>query len=260
METFTRIYATNAWGKGSGAGSVPAHCYEWITFLRWFIRQEGLRSVADLGCGDWQFSPYIYHDLHVHYVGYDIVSSVVEENQRKWSSEWCRFEQLDFSTHVENLAAAELYILKDVLQHWSSERIEEFLHELLAKPGLRFVLVCNCASPVDWPVDNIVDGGWRPLFASRPPLLQFAPEVLMRYPSMPNEKEVCLIRPQQQVRDAAGVACALPPATDRTGSGNFCSVGTQRRCWQERHGNSNPFYGHLRFIPVVKHRLSLPSG
>ena len=66
-------------GKGSGAGSVPAHCYEWITFLRRFIRQEGLRSVADLGCGDWQFSPYIYHDLHVHYVGYDIVSSVVED-------------------------------------------------------------------------------------------------------------------------------------------------------------------------------------
>ena len=28
-ETFTQIYATSAWGKGSGAGSLPAHCLSW---------------------------------------------------------------------------------------------------------------------------------------------------------------------------------------------------------------------------------------
>ena len=29
-ETFTKIYATEAWGKGSGAGSVPVHCLKWL--------------------------------------------------------------------------------------------------------------------------------------------------------------------------------------------------------------------------------------
>ena len=29
-ETFTKIYATDAWGKGSGAGSVPVHCLKWL--------------------------------------------------------------------------------------------------------------------------------------------------------------------------------------------------------------------------------------
>ncbi|CAK0833063.1 unnamed protein product, partial [Prorocentrum cordatum] len=193
-DAFAKIYDTNAWGKGSGAGSVPAHCLKWIEFVRRFIRERGVKSVVDLGCGDWQFSPYIYHDLDVEYTGYDVVPRVIEANRAAWGDQGYRFEHLEFSTRVAEIAPADLYILKDVLQHWSSARVSQFLRELLSGSGRSgparrgHVLVCNCAEPEDWPEDDVLDGGWRPLVASRSPLLEFSPEVLLRFPSQPNAK------------------------------------------------------------------------
>eukprot|EP00927_Polykrikos_kofoidii_P063122 TRINITY_DN57950_c0_g1_i1.p1 TRINITY_DN57950_c0_g1~~TRINITY_DN57950_c0_g1_i1.p1 ORF type:complete len:291 (+),score=39.68 TRINITY_DN57950_c0_g1_i1:73-945(+) len=194
-ETFTQIYAKGAWGGGSGTGSLPAHCVRWVSCVRTFIRDERVRSVVDLGCGDWQFSPYIYKDLTVDYTGYDVVLPVIEENRSRWSGKGFRFEHLDFSDRLCEVVDAELYILKDVLQHWSSGRIRNFLHTLLStKVKLRHVLICNCAKPTDWPETDIIDGGWRPLQAARPPLDEFMPKVVLRFPSLPNEKEVCVLR------------------------------------------------------------------
>ena len=155
-----------------------------------------MKTVVDLGCGDWQFSPYIYHDLGVQYVGYDVVLSVVSENRLQWASQGYTFEHLEFSSNVDHVQDAELYILKDVLQHWSSARIRTFLHELRAsKPSLRFILICNCAEPKDWPEEDIVDGGWRPLTSKVAPLNEFNAEPLFRFPSLPNLKEVSVIYP-----------------------------------------------------------------
>lgn len=50
-----------------------------IEFVRRFIKENSIKSVVDLGCGDWQFSPYIYHDLFVAYVGYDVVLPVIQQ-------------------------------------------------------------------------------------------------------------------------------------------------------------------------------------
>lgn len=212
-DTFTQIYATDAWGKGSGAGSVPVHCLKWIEFVRKFIKSHQVSTVVDLGCGDWQFSPYIYHDLPVDYVGYDVVLPVILENQRNWGGCNRRFEHLEFSTSINEIKDAELYILKDVLQHWSSQRISSFLNELLAsKPSLKFVLICNCAEPHDWPENDILDGGWRPLLASRPPLQEFHPTVLLHFPSLPNLKEVCLIQPPERPTSTPTRRC-LPDKT-----------------------------------------------
>lgn len=71
--------------------------------MRKFIKEHDIQSVADLGCGDWQFSPYIYHDLKVDYVpwthdltsqiteiglevGYDVVLPVIQESPRSRAS------------------------------------------------------------------------------------------------------------------------------------------------------------------------------
>lgn len=48
--------------------------------MRKFIKENAIHSVVDLGCGDWQFSPYIYHDLGVAYTGYDVVLPVIQES------------------------------------------------------------------------------------------------------------------------------------------------------------------------------------
>eukprot|EP00933_Yihiella_yeosuensis_P031720 TRINITY_DN2529_c3_g1_i2.p1 TRINITY_DN2529_c3_g1~~TRINITY_DN2529_c3_g1_i2.p1 ORF type:complete len:270 (-),score=33.66 TRINITY_DN2529_c3_g1_i2:126-935(-) len=222
-ETFSKIYATSAWGKGSGAGSLPVHCLKWIEFVRKFIRERNIQSVIDLGCGDWQFSPYIYHDLKVEYVGYDVVLPVIQENTQNWGDQGYKFEHLEFSTKVADIKDAELYILKDVLQHWSSARIRTFLSALLSsKRNLRY----------DWPEDDIVDGGWRPLVASRSPLSDFSPNVLLRFPSLPNSKEVCVVEPPSKVSAPAFSqdkgSEASPAENDRGWHGFSCWQGFRR--------------------------------
>ncbi|CAE7612592.1 AGX1 [Symbiodinium sp. CCMP2592] len=216
-DTFTQIYATGAWGKGSGAGSLPVHCLKWIEFLRKFIKEHQVKKVVDLGCGDWQFSPYIYHDLGVDYVGYDVVLPVIAENRARWTCQGFNFEHLEFSSNVDEIQDGELYILKDVLQHWSSQRIRSFLKKLLAKPSLRFILVCNCAEPEDWPDEDILDGGWRPLSSAKPPLNEFDAQSLLRFPSLPNLKEVCIISPVRKRHDYPQKAVAACTGTFQSG-------------------------------------------
>jgi len=245
--TFTQIYATDAWGKGSGAGSVPVHCLKWIEFMRKFIRAENVHSVVDLGCGDWQFSPYIYHDLNVEYVGYDVVKPVIEANKERWGPQGYDFRHLEFSTHVPEIHDAELYVIKDVLQHWSSARITAFLTEVLqSKTRLRYFLVCNCAEPEDWPEDDIGDGGWRPLFASRPPLSLFTPEVLFHFPSLPNKKEVCLLRPLAR----ATVAAPATPGPSGAARGRARSSARSFACFEGGYRRARAPTSRPRFVPL----------
>jgi len=202
-DTFTNIYKKGMWGHGSGHGSSPENCGAWIKLVREFIREHNVQSVVDLGCGDWQHSWFIYNDLNVVYTGYDVVRSVVEANQEEWGDQGFHSSALkgnftfihsDFSARVQDVVDADLYIIKDVLMHWSSEKIRCFLEELLAKKKrVKHILLCNCIEPEDWPDDDIGTGGWRPLFSSRPPLSEFRPEVLLQFEGN-NKKEVCILR------------------------------------------------------------------
>ena len=88
-ECFTRVYETNEWGnnhsgeyKGSsGEGSaVDFNKNTYIPFLKKFITNNNIKSVVDLGCGDFRCGKLIYDDLNVSYIGYDTYKKVVEHN------------------------------------------------------------------------------------------------------------------------------------------------------------------------------------
>src|SRR5437870_4263480 len=61
-EVFTEIYNQAIWGANeqgegySGPGSTMASTVEYRGFLQNFLKEKGIRSVVDLGCGDWEFS------------------------------------------------------------------------------------------------------------------------------------------------------------------------------------------------------------
>ena len=86
-----------------------------IEFVRKFIKENAIHSVVDLGCGDWQFSPHIYHDLGVAYTGYDVVLPVIQESLGSPPSDWVYgFSSMDlygsptcasvsFETYYKNL-------------------------------------------------------------------------------------------------------------------------------------------------------------
>ena len=171
-KTFEEIYARNTWGNGSGEGSHPRHTAGYIAFLQGFLAEHRVRSVVDFGCGDWQFSQLIDWS-GIRYTGFDIVRPVVEENQRRFASDNVGFRLIP-DGGVE-LPAADLLIVKDVLQHWSDEAVHAFLPTIRRFP---LALITNCANPRGPTVNRpIGDGGFRCLDLRAAPYHRPAEEV-----------------------------------------------------------------------------------
>lgn len=155
-ERFEQIYANNEWQYGSGEGSLVQYVKPYIEFLQQFLRTHSIRRVLDFGCGDWQFSRFIDW-AGINYLGLDLVTDVIQDNQTQYGSETISFALLD-SLDV-SLPSADLLIIKDVMQHWSNESIWHFLPQLANYP---YCLIINCIQP-DGMSDNreIQDGGFR---------------------------------------------------------------------------------------------------
>lgn len=194
-QVFTEIYEKATWGDnkaadykgGSGPGSALAYNQEkYIPFLRDFIMTKGIKTVVDLGCGDFRCGPSIYQGLGVGYLGYDAYDKVVLYNQKEHPG--YRFKQLDFCNKVEEIEGGDLCILKDVLQHWPLADIYCFINLVVASKKFKYILIVNCSYQK---VDNtdIVVGGFRPLSCDFLPLKRFGPVKQLTY----NTKEVSLI-------------------------------------------------------------------
>jgi SAM-dependent methyltransferase/transposase len=123
---FNDIYTNNAWGHGSGFGTLEQNTREYRHYIQNFIRLNKVKSVLDIGCGDWQFSKLIDWS-GVKYIGAD-VSDVVLSNTKKFAREGVEFMELD--ALIDPLPEAELILLKEVVIHWSNEEILNFLPKL----------------------------------------------------------------------------------------------------------------------------------
>lgn len=197
VEVFTGIYEGAVWGnnfhydyKGSsGSGSdVHYNIGSYIPFLKEFIRKRGIRSVVDLGFGDFRCGKFVYEDLDVSYTGYDAYAKVVETNRRTHDPDKYAFHHLDFCSCKDAIASADLCILKDVLQHWSTHEIYAMLDYLTTSGKFRYILVCNCCDQRADDVD-VPTGGWRPLSCVYLPLRKYGAQKVLCY----GTKEVSLI-------------------------------------------------------------------
>lgn len=166
-EAFRQHYETDAsqWGGHSGAGSDAHHTIPYRAFVERFIRLNGVRSVVDVGCGDWQFSRLINFD-GVDYLGLDVVPGVVAANQRRHSGPGRRFEEMPAS--LEAVPGGDLLLMKDVLQHLPHATIMDFATRLV--PRFRWALLTNSFEKLDTPQNTeIAVGGFRCLDLTAPP-------------------------------------------------------------------------------------------
>lgn len=162
---FDRIYRENLWGEGSGTGSSEEATRAYRDFLHNFLRSNEVRSVVDLGCGDWRFSRLIDWS-GIDYLGVD-VSKVALQAALRFEGPGVRFRALDAVT--EALPPADLLIAKDVLQHWSNADILALLPKL---KGFRYALITNGFLPQDAARTNedmAAGMDYRPVDLRRPP-------------------------------------------------------------------------------------------
>jgi hypothetical protein len=195
---FTKIYENKVWGdnkeenyKGSsGSGSDLEYNNEYIKFLKQFISIKKIKSVVDLGSGDWRFSQHIYTDSSITYKGFDIYEDLIKFNSEKYSDrKHCSFTHLNFFNEKDQLPEADLYIIKDVLQHWKTSDIHIFLDYLTTKQPYKYFLIINCGWQHEDNTDIMNTGDFRPLSCNKYPMKKYSPNKLFKY----NTKEVSLI-------------------------------------------------------------------
>lgn len=180
-EIFTKIYSDNVWG-GSGGGSTPEATELYRHYLKMFLKENHIKTVIDYGCGMWEFSQMIDWS-GIDYLGIDCVQSVIDGNA-KYKAENISFVCSDVLTGY-----ADLLIVKDIFQHWSSQQIINFLED--QKNSFKFILITNTSDQrIDW--QDTIPPNTRPLSARFEPLKSFKPQIVLET-NINEPKETSLI-------------------------------------------------------------------
>lgn len=166
---FSAIYQNGVWGKNkdgtgcSGTGSTAENTELYRIYLETFLETHQIKSVVDIGCGDWEFSHLINWN-GIKYTGYDVVKNVIENNANKYSKPSIKFINENFLT--ADLPKADLLICKDVFQHLSNEEVMAFLPQL---KKFKYCVITNDFNPAMANNLNTRIGGYRPLDLTKPP-------------------------------------------------------------------------------------------
>jgi len=176
---FQAAYRDHVWlgDSRSGPGSDEASTRSYREVLNAVLRDRNVRSVVDLGCGDWASTRLIDWN-GASYLGIDIVPEVVAANQERYGAPGVAFRVGDFVR--DPVPAADLLVSKEALQHLPTADV----HAVLARlPSFRFALITNDVAgqlrapwrrlrrwePVGTLNDDIAAGSWRPLDLRAPP-------------------------------------------------------------------------------------------
>lgn len=165
-EVFSRIYASGLWGgEGamySGAGSDDGVTAPFVETVLRFVRERGINSLVDLGCGDFRVGSQLAGSVR-SYTGIDIAPNVIAANAKRYGGDNVAFLCRDITS--ETLPFAELCIVRQVLQHLSNRQIVAALANLRQFP---FVIVGehHPAKLYRPNLDKAVDHGTRISFGS----------------------------------------------------------------------------------------------
>jgi SAM-dependent methyltransferase len=129
---FNDIYSRNRWGgeRGemySGSGSRGEAAVQYANYVKDFILSNNIKSVVDLGCGDFFIGQQIAIVVE-SYVGIDVVPSLIEFNNKKFGSDNVSFICADITS--DNLPEGTLCLVRQVLQHMSNAQIARLLSRL----------------------------------------------------------------------------------------------------------------------------------
>jgi 2-polyprenyl-3-methyl-5-hydroxy-6-metoxy-1,4-benzoquinol methylase len=193
-EIFSNIYNQRLWGANaqgagcSGSGSTLETTQEYRNLLELILDVLQIKSVVDLGCGDWEFSRVIPWGS-IEYKGFDVVAHVIESNIQKYSKKGITFAVIDATK--EELPAADLLICKDVLQHLSNLDVAKIITQF---KKYKYCIITNDVYEHTLSSNNadIERGDYRPLDITAAPFYVNASKLLV-YRSGYVTKQVLLI-------------------------------------------------------------------
>lgn len=149
----------------SGVGSTLRETARLREALPGLIREEGVRSLLDIPCGDFHWMQHVALDVEdVEYTGADVVPEIVAANQRLYGDGRRRFVVLDATRDA--LPAVDLILCRDLLIHLGNGDVLAALRSFAAS-GSRLLLTSHFADRTDNP--DIESGDFRPVNLCRAP-------------------------------------------------------------------------------------------
>lgn len=187
---FTEIYDGDIWqlGKVPPPVDIERHI---ATLIQDTIRKYKIRTVAEFGCGFWNYAKLVDWD-GLTYDGYDVVLGPVRYNSGMYGTADIRFHQLTDGVQV---APADLLICKDVLQHLPTEDVLHYL--AMFKELFSYMLIFNASTPPDNLNGPIEHGGFRPLRLDLAPFnetVEIVDEWDGSHSGAAHDEQVCLLR------------------------------------------------------------------
>jgi SAM-dependent methyltransferase len=124
---FSKIYSDFVWGNDnqrsfySGTGSDDIYAEPYAATINEFIKKHNIKSMVDLGCGDFRVGNKIVSDNNVNYIGIDVVPELIAHNNKFFRNSSVRF--LCKNIVRQKLPVADLCVIRQVLQHLSNDDI-----------------------------------------------------------------------------------------------------------------------------------------
>ncbi|WPP53263.1 class I SAM-dependent methyltransferase [Catalinimonas niigatensis] len=167
-DIFQDIYQHNSWNiktydSVSGEGSNAVQTQTLRNELPLLLSALNIQTLLDIPCGDFHWMQQVNLGS-IYYVGADIVSQIVENNEKLYTSEKRAFVVADLTK--DQLPKADLIFCRDCLVHLSFKDILSAMDNIKSS-GATYLMTTQ------FPEENfnkdIVTGGWRPLNLCLPP-------------------------------------------------------------------------------------------
>lgn len=208
-EVFGQIYAKKFWGTGdpSGSGSSVDQNEPWLRQVSGVLRDRALLSVVDLGCGTGHTS--VVSD---HYTGIDCVADRIEQNREAIPEKtWIH---LDFFRDRDDIPAADVLLIKDVLHHWPTWMIRSFLQWIVDhRDRWQEILICGDCLQVEDNADCHL-GGYRALSCGMRPFGDFPLEQVATFA----RKAIVRVQTRQDILTEISAEPVLPTGHTETPS------------------------------------------
>jgi len=99
----------------------------YVKFVNLFLLDKKLKSIIDLGCGDFNVGKNIYKNVNKYYA-FDIVPDLIKTNKKKFNDKKIVFECKNFID--DSLPKADGVIIRQVLQHLDNKSIIKILNKI----------------------------------------------------------------------------------------------------------------------------------
>lgn len=168
-DRFNQIYEQNLWRNVesvSGSGSTLKFTRNLREALPPLVQKYEVKSLFDAPCGDLNWMRHALRDMDLHYIGGDIVESLIRRNRREFSNERVEFIQINLIN--EPFPTTDMMLCRDCLFHMSFADAYSILTNFIASET-PYLFTTTFRKNEEFCNEDIVTGSYRPIDLNRPP-------------------------------------------------------------------------------------------